>query len=613
MLVLDSILKSITVAMSGAAATTNPDFVTAYSDDTGSAFTEGSSDGALNGTTQVTLVSAPAALTKRLIKSIFIQNKDTAAVTITVTLNNNGTLRNLAKVTLQVGDTWSTDGVTDINGNFKGLGVSGFSGFSGISGYSGYSGYSGIGTSGYSGISGYSGYSGISGYSGVAIMVYPGAGIANSTGTAWGTSYTTTGSGTVVALATNPTFANIQTNSFTSTTPVLSFNASNSPIAAGATVSGSYLQFIMQNKSATANASTNYVLSNDSGTDSSFYGEFGMNSSVFSTSTPSDFFSINNNIYFSGHDGDITVGSGNGFKTYIAWGTTGQSAHVVNATGALGFSTNLGTTPALSGTTGFGTSGQTVLSGGSSAAPSWGILTGTGGGTGVNNGSNTITIAGNLSHSGAFTQSFVATANTAVTLPAGSTASANNLLSSATAVAIVTGTPSSTTYLRGDGTWATISSGVSLSAANTWTATQTFNGSSSTFGEVLLNAAETTTVSATAATGTINYYINSQSVLYYTTNASANWTLNVAFSSGTSLNTAMSTGQTVTLAFLVAQGSTAYYENVFQIDGTTVTPKWQGGTAPTSGNASGIDVYTYTILKTASATYTVLASLTQFK
>ena len=417
MLVLDSILKSITVAMSGAAATTNPDFVTAYSDDTGSSFTEGSSDGALNGTSQVTLVSAPAALTKRLIKSIFIQNKDNAAVTITVTLNNNGTLRNLAKVTLQVGDTWSTDGVTDINGNFKGLGVSGFSGFSGISGYSGYSGYSGSGVSGYSGISGYSGYSGISGYSGVASMVYPGAGIANSTGTAWGTSYTTTGSGTVVALATNPTFANIQTNSFTSTTPVLSFNAANSPIAAGATVSGSYLQFVMQNKSATAGASTNYVLSNDSGTDSSYYGEFGMNSSVFSASTPSDFFSINNNIYFSGHDGDLTVGSGNGFKTYIAWGTTGQSAHVVNATGALGFSTNLGTTPALSGTTGFGTSGQTVLSGGSSAAPSWGILTGTGGGTGVNNGSNTITLGGSFTTSGAFTTTLTVTANTTVTLP----------------------------------------------------------------------------------------------------------------------------------------------------------------------------------------------------
>ena len=87
-----------------------------------------------------------------------------------------------------------------------------------------------------------------------------------------------------------------------------------------------------------------------------------------------------------------------------------------------------------------------------------GIITGTYGGTGVNNGATTITVAGNLTHTGAFTQSFTATANTAVTLPAGATAASNNLLSSATAVSIITGTPSSTTYLRGDGTWATISS-----------------------------------------------------------------------------------------------------------------------------------------------------------
>ncbi len=77
-------------------------------------------------------------------------------------------------------------------------------------------------------------------------------------------------------------------------------------------------------------------------------------------------------------------------------------------------------------------------------------------------------------------------------------------------------------------------------------------------------------------------------------------------------NLLMSTGQTVTIAFLVTQGSTAYYENVFQIDGTNVTPKWQGGTAPSAGNASSVDVYTYTITKTASATYTVLASQTKF-
>ena len=166
-------------------------------------------------------------------------------------------------------------------------------------------------------------------------------------------------------------FTYLSTNSSTSTTPTLSFNGSNSNIASGATISGSYLQNLLQNKSGTAGASTNYVLSNDLGTDSTYYGEFGMNSSVFSASTPADFFSINNGIYFSGHDGDVSIGSGNGYKTYLAWGTAGQSAHVINASGAIGLSTNLGTTPAGSGTTGFGTSGYLMQSGGSTAAPTW--------------------------------------------------------------------------------------------------------------------------------------------------------------------------------------------------------------------------------------------------
>jgi len=166
-------------------------------------------------------------------------------------------------------------------------------------------------------------------------------------------------------------FTTLSGNSVTSTTPVLSFNASNTIASFGSTTSGSYNQLVIQNKSTSAGASTNYVISNDLGTDSSYYGEFGMNSSIFSSSTPSDFYSINNGVYFSGHDGDITVGSGNGYKTYLAWGSSGQSAHVINASGAIGLSTNLGTTPALSGTSGFGTSGQVLTSSGSSAAPTW--------------------------------------------------------------------------------------------------------------------------------------------------------------------------------------------------------------------------------------------------
>ena len=123
---------------------------------------------------------------------------------------------------------------------------------------------------------------------------------------------------------------------------------------------------------------------------------------------------------------------------------------------------------------------------------------------------------------------------------------------------------------------------------------------------------EVITVSATAATGTINYDAATQSVLYYTTNASGNFTVNFRASSGTTLNTLMATGESMSFSFLVTNGSTAYYNSAVTIDGSSVTPKWQGGTAPTSGNASSVDVYNYVVIKTGSVAFTVLASQTKF-
>ena len=124
---------------------------------------------------------------------------------------------------------------------------------------------------------------------------------------------------------------------------------------------------------------------------------------------------------------------------------------------------------------------------------------------------------------------------------------------------------------------------------------------------------ELTTISATAATGTVNYDVLTQALLYYTSSAAANWTLNVRASSGASLDSIMSTGESITIVHMVTQGATAYYNNVVTIDGGANTPKWLGGTAPTAGNVSGIDIYTYAIIKTGSATFTVIASQTQAK
>lgn len=123
---------------------------------------------------------------------------------------------------------------------------------------------------------------------------------------------------------------------------------------------------------------------------------------------------------------------------------------------------------------------------------------------------------------------------------------------------------------------------------------------------------EPTTISATAATDTINYDVATQSIVYYTTNATANWTMNFRALSSATLNSLMAIGQTITVTFMATQGATAYYNNAVTIDGTSVTPKWQSGITPNAGNANSVDTYTYAIIKTANATFTVLASQTRY-
>ena len=153
---------------------------------------------------------------------------------------------------------------------------------------------------------------------------------------------------------------------------------------------------------------------------------------------------------------------------------------------------------------------------------------------------------------------------------------------------------------------------VTTDMSQTFTATQTLNGTSATEAMKVLNIAESASVSGTAPAATTNFYVNSGAVQYITANTANNWTLNFAFSSGTSLNTAMATNDSISCTLVVTNSTTAYYPSAFTIDGTSVTPKWQGGTAPTSGNASSLDSYTFVIIKTASATYTVLAAQTKF-
>jgi hypothetical protein len=274
-----------------------------------------------------------------------------------------------------------------------------------------------------------------------------------------------------------------------------------------------------------------------------------------------------------------------------------DGTNVVDATTYLS-SLTLGTAlPVASGGTGLATlTANNVILGNGTSAPSF-VAPGTNGNI--------------LTSNGTTWTSSAAPAGGVTTITFGSTGLTP---STATSGAV---TVAGTLAVGNGGTGATTLAGANIpvtNVANSFTGTQTFTGSSSATAIVLNDAAEVATVSATAATGTINYDITTQSVLYYTSNASANWTVNFRASSGISLDTLMSTGQSMTVAFLVTQGSTAYYNSSVQIDGTTsgVTVRWLGG-APAAGNASGIDSYRYLIIKTGGATFTVLASNTQFK
>jgi len=128
----------------------------------------------------------------------------------------------------------------------------------------------------------------------------------------------------------------------------------------------------------------------------------------------------------------------------------------------------------------------------------------------------------------------------------------------------------------------------------------------------LTSPRETAAISATAATGTVHLNISTASVHIYTSNSTANYTLNIRGNASTTLNSLMAIGESITVTFEHPNGSTPYYATAYTIDGNAVTPKWLGGTAPTAGNANATDVYMIQIRKTASATFTCLASQSKF-
>ena len=152
-----------------------------------------------------------------------------------------------------------------------------------------------------------------------------------------------------------------------------------------------------------------------------------------------------------------------------------------------------------------------------------------------------------------------------------------------------------TLYYDGSAKIATTTGGVSVS------------GSCDVNGTLAIDEVYETVALNGNTSGTITFDTTAQGIIYFVNNQTANRTVNF-----TNVGANLSTGQSLTCTLLCDQGSTAYYLNAYQIDGGAVTPRWSGGSAPTSGNASGIDVYTFTIIRTGASTYTVLASQTQY-
>ena len=156
------------------------------------------------------------------------------------------------------------------------------------------------------------------------------------------------------------------------------------------------------------------------------------------------------------------------------------------------------------------------------------------------------------------------------------------------------------------------------STATLGNATLTLGSATTSVGNLALNNAtieniqEPANITATAANATINIDILSNVVVYCTANATGNFTVNFRGNSGTTFNNAVPANVSVSATLVTTQGATAYYNSLVQVDGSTVTPKWQGGTAPTSGNANATDTYVYVVIKSAANTYTILASQTKF-
>jgi uncharacterized membrane protein len=136
----------------------------------------------------------------------------------------------------------------------------------------------------------------------------------------------------------------------------------------------------------------------------------------------------------------------------------------------------------------------------------------------------------------------------------------------------------------------------------------TFIGTPSTLALSTPNIVESLTIVPAAPLNQINYYVTAQTIIYYTVAATTNMVVNITGNDLNSLNSLLSIGQSVSLALLITNGASGFYVNAVRVDGVAQTVKWQAGSVPSAGNTNSTDMYTFAVMKTANATFSIFGA-----
>ena len=118
---------------------------------------------------------------------------------------------------------------------------------------------------------------------------------------------------------------------------------------------------------------------------------------------------------------------------------------------------------------------------------------------------------------------------------------------------------------------------------------------------------EAVTVTAGKLSDNLNLDLANGNVFLFTTAESTTSTPNIRYNSSTTLNDSMGVGD-VAAVTIVTTANASGFSAQLTIDGSAVTENWIGGSAPSGGGSSGVDIHSYTIIKTSANTYTVIAN-----